>query len=335
MTARGAPTFSVVIPCYNSAAFIAETIASLAAQTYKDFEIVLVDDGSTDQSLAVAREAVARAGLDAVITARPPDYPKGVAGSRNAALSLARGEWIAFLDSDDLFAPHKLERVAATIAGASASNVRLLTHPSARFLEPTMEPAGETGKLEPGGPRWLLDRLLTEGNWFATCGMVVERTLLHSVGGFDTRLHGVEDWWLAIQLSAKSPWGYIDEPLASIRLRPQSLMQGRAFSSYATQFALLLRTARLSDVLSRKQTQQLARYIRTGAGRHYAAQAASRGEWSEVLRGCWEFVRAGFPGVGMPILGLLLWRYAVGTALGARPSPLTRASRAVESTHTN
>ena len=78
-------------------------------------EVVIIDDGSSDDTVAVAERWISERGLNAAILRRPADAPKGVSTCRNLGLAAARGEWIAFLDSDDLFAPQKLERVSQAI----------------------------------------------------------------------------------------------------------------------------------------------------------------------------------------------------------------------------
>jgi glycosyltransferase involved in cell wall biosynthesis len=326
VTPVDSPRFSVVIPSYNSALTLRETLESLAAQTDKDFEVVVVDDGSTDGSLEVARTELERLALRGRVIARPTSVEKGVAGCRNVGLGVSRGEWVAFLDSDDLFAPAKLGRMAEVISAGERRAFRAICHPSARFADESREDLGDVGRLVPGGPRPLLDKLLREGNSFATCGIVIERSLLEEIGGFDQSLHGVEDWWLVIRVSARTDWAYVDEPLASIRMRARSLMQGRSFSGYARQYALLLRAARRSSDLSARQVAELSAYMRTGAGRHYASKAAARGEWGQVLSGSVAFARAGFPGVGASILGVQLWRATLHVA--------SRVARALRRTGT-
>src|SRR5262245_36702982 len=96
-----APAVSVITPAYNAASYLPETIASVLAQTHRDFELLIIDDGSTDDTLEVARRFAA---ADARISvASVPN--SGPAAARNAALRAARGEFIALLDSDDVIAP--------------------------------------------------------------------------------------------------------------------------------------------------------------------------------------------------------------------------------------
>lgn len=124
------PLVSILIPCYNAGAWLAETLASAFAQTWPATEIILVNDGSTDDSLAVARQFEPR-GLRLI------DGPnRGAAAARNTALAAARGEWIQFLDADDLLAPDKIERQLALLRPAGPGT--LASSAWARFMR---EPA--------------------------------------------------------------------------------------------------------------------------------------------------------------------------------------------------
>jgi glycosyltransferase involved in cell wall biosynthesis len=101
------PTVSVVICAYNAAPFIAETLDSLFAQTFSDFEVIIVNDGSTDETATVLQPYLSR-----IIYYEQPN--QGPAAARNAALRLARGEFISVLDSDDLWMPNYLEKMVGS-----------------------------------------------------------------------------------------------------------------------------------------------------------------------------------------------------------------------------
>ena len=101
-----APLVSVIIPTYNRAALVAEALASVKAQTFRDFEIVVVDDGGTDGTW----EALS-AGQEIRVLRHP--RRRGVSAARNTGINAARGQWLAFLDSDDLWLPDKLARQMA------------------------------------------------------------------------------------------------------------------------------------------------------------------------------------------------------------------------------
>ncbi|MCX6954347.1 MAG: glycosyltransferase family A protein, partial [Verrucomicrobia bacterium] len=103
----GPPLVSVVIPCFNSARWLPATLDSVLAQTWPRVEIIVVDDGSRDDSLAVARRYASR-GVRVESIAN-----SGAAAARNHGLALARGDYLQFLDADDLLAPDKLEKQLA------------------------------------------------------------------------------------------------------------------------------------------------------------------------------------------------------------------------------
>ena len=105
MNESDSPRVSVLIPCYNAGAYLGAALQSVLDQTYQDFEIIVVDDGSTDDSAAVAKAC-----------SRVRYFHKahsGIAATRNLAVQQAKGEFVAFLDADDLWAPEKLEKQVA------------------------------------------------------------------------------------------------------------------------------------------------------------------------------------------------------------------------------
>src|SRR5438876_12133860 len=102
------PLVSVVLIFYNAQAFLDETVRSVFAQEYKDWELILVDDGSTDQSTAMARQ-LANDNPDRVRCLQHPSHTnRGASASRNLGVREARGQFIALLDADDVWLPHKL-----------------------------------------------------------------------------------------------------------------------------------------------------------------------------------------------------------------------------------
>lgn len=101
------PLVSIIIPSFNSEKFISETIQSVQNQTYNNWELILVDDCSTDETIAIVKEISA---LDSRIIVSQLDINSGTGIARNVALSMAKGRYIAFLDADDLWKPRKLEK---------------------------------------------------------------------------------------------------------------------------------------------------------------------------------------------------------------------------------
>jgi glycosyltransferase involved in cell wall biosynthesis len=204
------PLVSVIIPTYNNGQYIQTAVDSVLAQTVSDYEILVIDDGSTDDTRLRLEEYAGK------IEYRYQSNQERSA-ARNHGIRLARGRYIAFLDSDDWWLPHKLER---QIAHAEA-------HPDLGLVYSWVNVVGETGeKLRVSGTgrpsseaagadlfRWLL-----LGNSVPTLSVMVRRESLEAVGGFDESLTYIEDWDLWIRIASKYPVGHIAEPLACHRV---------------------------------------------------------------------------------------------------------------------
>lgn len=209
------PRVSVIIPTYNSARFIAATIDSVLAQSYRDFEIIVVDDGSTDDTRRVLQPY-----LDRIRYIHQPNSERSVA--RNHALRHAAGEYVAFLDSDDLWAPEKLARQTAVL---DAHPQVSLAFTRARYVDETGRPVSFCGQDfdgEPGEEVTVADYTipLLGGNVVAGGGSTVlaRRNMLDAVGGFDLDLVQSEDWDMWLRLAGMGPFAYIPEALTSYRV---------------------------------------------------------------------------------------------------------------------
>jgi glycosyltransferase involved in cell wall biosynthesis len=188
-----APTVSVIIPAYNQARFLGYTVESVLAQTFTDYEIIVVDDGSTDATLAV-------------LSAYTPylqvlsQKNAGLSAARNAGLAIARGDMIAFLDADDLWYP---EMLALTVA-------YLQTHPECDLVVGGWDYIDEVGNplsgevtLAPLEARIEKDffKTLILRNQFIIHAILLRRKSLDACGNFDTTLHALEDWDLWLRLA--------------------------------------------------------------------------------------------------------------------------------------
>ena len=201
------PLVSVIIPAFNAAASIEQTLDSVLRQTYSPIEVVVADDDSTDDTrervLAVRERHPNVQLLTAAVRAGRPAVP------RNRALAAARGEYVAFVDADDLWTPRKLEdQVAAMIADPRLVLVYSIVRcfgPGAGFLQ------GQFG-LAPMPFLAALDgESLERGNTVPLSSALVRRDLLVAAGGFDEdpQLKAVEDFALWVTLSRLGPIGFI------------------------------------------------------------------------------------------------------------------------------
>ena len=202
------PEVSVVIPTFNRATFVVDAARSALAQTHAPLEIIVVDDGSTDDTLERLEQLEGRV---TVLTQRN----QGVAAARNAGTRIARGALVAFLDSDDLWLPHKLERqverylVAPTRIG--------LVHCGLALVDGDLRPLEE--QLEGLEGRAADRMLLGQGAALHASGstMVLSAAALERVGGFDERLPPSEDWDMTFRVASELDLAFVAEPLVRYR----------------------------------------------------------------------------------------------------------------------
>jgi len=209
------PRVSVIIPTYNSARFIAGTLDSVFAQSFRDFEVIVVDDGSTDNTREILQPY-----LNRIQYSYQQNSERSAA--RNNALSHASGGYIAFLDSDDLWAPEKLARQVAVLDDNPQVS---LVFSQARYVDEGSNPVsfcGQTIDGEPGDGLVIADYSipLLSSNVVAGGGSaaMVRRWMLDKAGKFDLDLVQSEDWDMWVRLAQLGPFAYIPEPLTAYRV---------------------------------------------------------------------------------------------------------------------
>jgi glycosyltransferase involved in cell wall biosynthesis len=194
---------SVVIPAYNAERFVSESINSALAQTHSDVEVIVVDDSSTDGTARVLE----RYGSEIRVHRQPN---AGAATARNAGASLATGEWLAFLDADDLWERTKLERqLADSAAAAWAYSNR--TNFGSRGDVPVLQ--SDVTAMHDGD---VFIQLLSE-NFITSSSVLIRRELFRQLGGFNTQLRNAEDWDLWLRVAERHPIAYCAEPLVRYR----------------------------------------------------------------------------------------------------------------------
>ena len=204
-----APLVSVVIPTYNRANLIGNTIENVFKQTYKNFELIVIDDGSTDDTQAKLAEFGSRIRLITQANAGP-------AVARNRGIEAARGEIVAFQDSDDLWNPVKLERQVALLTKYDASVPCCLSNadmgmvdgkPETSFGEAFIFPEHDEGL-------WLnVAEVLATRFVLFNQTVAIRRKVLEKVGGFPVDLKYLEDYDLPLRLALEGPWAFIREPM--------------------------------------------------------------------------------------------------------------------------
>lgn len=198
---------SVIVPAFNREGFLADAVRSALRQTYSHLEVIVVDDGSTDGTYEVARTLAGADGRVRVV--RKPNG--GPASARNAGLNEATGEYVSFLDSDDVYTRQKVESHVRHFE--QNRDVDLVFSDDATADERLDVKVVH----ERGMPPLSFRELLPIRNWFATSACSVRRSLLERVGAFRPDLSGTEDWELWIRCARVGTFAYAPGVVALYR----------------------------------------------------------------------------------------------------------------------
>lgn len=218
------PIVSVVIPLYQTERYIAETIASVLAQTWRDFEVVVIDDGSRDSGPAIARSFNDQ--RMRVIT----QENRGLAGARNAGIAHAHGRYIALLDADDRWAPNKLERHVGQLASDPGI---ALSFSSSRLID---EDGKSLGLVQsPSRQSFCPEDVFCRNPVGNGSAPVIRRSALEAIAFHDPR-YGRVCWfdesfrqsediecWMRIAVSGAGRFAWVDEPLTDYRVNAGGL----------------------------------------------------------------------------------------------------------------
>ncbi|MBS1811265.1 MAG: glycosyltransferase [Acidobacteria bacterium] len=256
------PEVSVVIPTYNSASYLIEAVESVLAQTYQDFEVLVIDDGSTDETEQIMRRYQA-----------PVRYIRqqngGVSVARNRGIAESRGRYVAFLDADDIWLPHKLARQIAALRQQPHDQV---CYSAFTVVDFALNPIEVRRSQRQGSA---LEDLLTRGNVVATPSTVLcERTLFDSVGSFDPALSQCADWDMWVRLAARTEFLYLDEPLVTYRQHSNNMSRNAPLLEYDSVQVLSKGFAmpELPESLHARRQAALARNYMVLAGTYFHAQ---------------------------------------------------------------
>ncbi|MCT7984813.1 glycosyltransferase [Laspinema sp. A4] len=244
------PKVSVIIPAYNSLAYLPETIASVLNQTYSDFEAIIVNDGSSDRT----EEWVSQQSDPRIKLISQPN--QGLSGARNTGIAHATGDYLAFLDADDLWHPTKLEKQVDCLdhhpdVGLVYTWVALINEQSIA-----------TGRLFNSSQEgYIWDTLILEN--IVGCGSVamVRRQCFETCGVFDLNFPSVvEDWDMWLRIAVHYPFKAICEPLVYYRQHSQS--GSRNWEAMAESYRLVLEKA-FATAPEERQYLKNSSYART------------------------------------------------------------------------
>lgn len=269
------PRVSLIIATFNHAHLLSQAVESGLAQTLAEVEIIVVDDGSTDDTPAV----LARYG-DRICCKRQEN--RGLAAARNAGLAMAHGSFIAFLDADDVLASTKLAEQTALLesddrVGWTYCDVWI-------DEEATGESIAASERFAYGRRRlsgWLFAELL-HGNFIPAIAPLIRRSALDAVGGFDEGLTALEDWDLWLRLALVAEARYVPALLATYHVRRDGMSQDRARMD-RNRFSVLDKVSQSHrdaiDALGRP-----GRRILADMHNWYGYDAYGRGDWSVAIQ---------------------------------------------------
>jgi glycosyltransferase involved in cell wall biosynthesis len=261
------PLVTAVIPCFNAASTLLRAIESVRRQSYPQIEIIAVDDGSRDDTPALLRQQQAHG-------VRVITQPNGGApAARNAGITAARGEFLAFLDADDEWHPDKLAQQMRVLA----------SHPGMVLIGCWVEVVGLDGSRrkvnagrEPpiGTEAW---RTLLHHSFYNPSALVARTEVARRIGGFITTLRaGHEDQDFCIRLALEGEVGFVDAVLATMYQQPGSLSRTHFSREHETVLPMILGHCRaLAPRLSRAELRQIlgARYSQIGRNVYPGAPA--------------------------------------------------------------
>ena len=255
------PLVSVILPVYNGERFVKDTLESAQRQTYANFEIVVVDDGSTDRTWSLVKAIAAKDPRVRII--HQPNG--GVASARNRGLAAARGDFIAPLDADDLWDPAKLEHQVRRIQEAGKETG--MVYCWWVWID-------EEGSVLDRSPEWRIEGqtrdLLLQINFTGNASVpLYRRSCLEAVGGYDTTLEdrggrGCEDWDVALKVAERFRVAVAPELLVGYRRLPDSMSTQCAVMQRSQALLVEGTSARRPDLppeLRQKSYDQFALYI--------------------------------------------------------------------------
>ena len=222
------PKVSIIMNCLNGEQYLKQALDSVFKQTYDDWEVIFFDNASTDNSAAIAKSYGGRVRYFKSQTT----YPLGKA--RNLAINEAKGEFIAFLDCDDIWLPQKLEKQAALLENDSEV---ALVFSDMMIFDGGRDIYQYLGKQKP--PRGNVFRELLVNYFIGIVSVVIRKSALKDIAWFDERFENIEDMDLFLRIAYHFKLDYVDEPLVKWRLHEKS-QTFKKYRLFADEWDLLL-----------------------------------------------------------------------------------------------
>jgi glycosyltransferase involved in cell wall biosynthesis len=272
------PLVSVIMPCFNHARYVEESIKSVLNQTERDLELILVDDGSTDGSPEVIEATSAGNGR-----VKPLYHPtnQGASHSRNDGLNHATGEYVAFCDADDLWLPEKLEKQLELFSRFPVVDI---AYSDTKIINSAGE---ETGALfsdrfpVPGSGNGNLFYDLCVRNFINMQSALVRRKAIHPENYFDPNIRWVEDWLFWIKLARNTSFIYSPEPLGLYRVHEGSSAATQAQGLIQNRIKVYTQILGFADRLPRRVLSEI--FYRMGVGLAQLKQSEAKRSYADAL----------------------------------------------------
>src|SRR4030066_1147661 len=211
------PLVSIILPTYNCASFLPHSIGTILSQTYNSYEIIVIDDGSTDNTKEVLYPFIQR------IKYIRLEQNKGLPTARNIGILSAQGKYIAFIDADDLWLPEKLQTDIEYFE--THPEVSMVYSKHINIDEKGCVVNGSVKKQLPSGNIFI--QLFSEQNFIITSSVVVRKEIFETTGLFDEQLFNCQDWDMWLRIAFHFKVAGINKPLVKYRHNPHSLSKNR------------------------------------------------------------------------------------------------------------
>lgn len=262
------PLVSIIIPAYNAEQYLQAAIESALGQSYPNKEIIVVSDGSTDRTVEIAN------GFGLPVRCIEKENG-GVSSARNAGIEGAKGDYVAFLDADDIWRPAKLERQLRKLVGSDDD----VSHTAFSVVD---EGLVEIEVTSCGSVPVKTEDFFLLGNIVGTPSTVVaKRTLFEEIGGFDQNLSYCADWEMWMRLSTVSSFAYVEEPLVLYRQHEENMSNNAALleSDSMKMFEIAFESEILPEDILQLKRKALAKNYMVLAGTYFHAA-----QYSDFLR---------------------------------------------------
>lgn len=275
---KAAPRVSVITPTYNRADFLGEAIDSMLAQTFDDFEMIIVDDGSTDGTRALVEQYSDDPRIRCFFQEN-----QGQSVARNLGIGKSTGEFICFLDSDNVWLPERLERSLAAFEG----------DPSADIVYADNITIDEHGREigRDAMPRYSgrITHQLLKDNFVSINTTMIRRHCLEAMGGFSPDDRLAEDYSLWLRLSTRYAFRYVPEFWSKYRVMDDQISSDKDKRFWSNERLLRQFLGDFPDSVTRTQARRGMSFFYTRKARYEHSVGRMVAAWRTCLRAAWLF----------------------------------------------